>query len=255
MRTVERAADRKELVREAGLRETSFTSVLAGTMVAFGTAALLLAVAGAVAQGLGLDTNGLSTQDWKNVGIGSVIAVGVVMFLAYFFGGYTAGRMARRAGGRPGVMVFVLALVLMVVGAVVAGALTDRSSLLDNLRNQGVPTSWDAWSGVGIIGGIAMLAAMLLGGLFGGLRGERWHGKLVTRAADPRVLPRDEVDEREEEGRERVTHRLDRDEPVDDARPVDDTRVVDVRDEATEPAPITRRTFRARRDGDVGSRR
>jgi len=50
-----------------------------------------------------------------------------------------------------------------------------------------VPTTGSEWRDVITVAGIASLAAMLVGALAGGVLGERWHAKLVTRALDPRI--------------------------------------------------------------------
>ena len=232
MRTVEHPSDRKELVREAGLPDTSLLSVLAGTMVAFGTIALLLAAVAGIGDLLDIDTTDLNGRNWDDAGLGAAIAFGVVLLVGYLFGGYVAGRMARRAGMRHGLLVFVFALVLAGVVAVIADAVGDRGAFVDDLRGQGVPTDADSWSGVGILAGIVALAAMLLGSLLGGMRGERWHGRLVTRALDPTVLPRGEAERRDEaalaEGRAMQETRTQRMEPVADGDTASDA---DVRDE------------------------
>ena len=247
MRAVERSRDRMELVQEAGLRTTSWVSVVAGTMVAFGALTLLLGTAAAVADALGLDTDGLSTDDWQNVGFGAAAAFAVVSFLAYFFGGYVAGRMARRAGLRHGLLALALGLLLSLGVAGVANLMGDRDAAVDDLRDQGVPTEADDWEGVGLVAGIATLAAMVLGAALGGKRGESWHGRLVTRAADPSVLSRDaaRVQTEEEQERVRAAERRehlgleDREEPVvdhDRDRAVERERVT-VPDRAAEDRP------------------
>lgn len=197
MRTVERPSDRKELVRVAGLPDTSLLSVLAGTMVAFGTVALLLAAAAGLGDLFGVETTDLNGDNWDDAGLGAAIAFGVALLVGYFFGGYVAGRMARRAGLRHGVMVFVLALIIAGGVALIANAVGDTNAFVEDLRNQGVPTDADSWSGVGVLAGALALAGMLLGSVLGGMRGERWHGRLVTRAMDPTVTPRGDEERRE----------------------------------------------------------
>lgn len=236
MTTVERPKDRKELVRAAGLAETSWLSVLAGTMVAFGTAALLLAAVAGLGDLFDVDTSDLNGTNWENAGIGAAIVFGLVLFVSYFFGGYVAGRMARRAGLRHGILVFLLALVLTGAVAVVADAVGDRNAFVETLRDQGVPTDADSWSGVGIVAGIAILAGMLLGSILGASRGERWHGRLLARAADPDVLPRGEVERRDEaalaEGRAHQQARAERLATAEDAPVEDDRDRLDIRDHA-----------------------
>jgi 4-amino-4-deoxy-L-arabinose transferase-like glycosyltransferase len=184
----ETSDDRASLAREAGVGKLSFISVLAGTLVAYGAFAVLAALVGAAATAIGL-TNDLSSNDWARLGTGSAIAGAIVLFLAYLFGGYVAGRMARRAGLLNGLAVFVLAIVLIAaVGALVASQ-ADADAIRTNLRSLGIPTSGSEWSDIGTLAGIASLAAMLIGALVGGVLGERWHSKLTRRAVSGKYRP------------------------------------------------------------------
>ena len=234
-RTVENRRDRMEMATEAGYPKISFVSVLAGVLVAYGAFAIIAGITGAILNGLGVDTDALSDNDWRQLGIGTGIAVGITLLLSYLFGGYVAGRMARRGGAMNGLLVFVLGILLAVgVGAAI-GTQADGGAMLNNLRSIGVPTSGEEYSAIGTIAGIAALAAMLIGAVLGGIAGERWHGKLLTRALDPTVGPdhtdgdRDRTEVRssgrhfltDAEQRERMEHRDDAD---DDTRPAfDDT--------------------------------
>lgn len=188
-RAVENRRDRMELANEAGYSRVSFVSVLAGVLVAYGAFAILAAITGAVLTAVGVDVRAISDNDWRELGIGSGVAVVLSLFLSYLFGGYVAGRMARRAGAANGLLVFVLGILVAAgVGAAV-GSSADAEGILDNLRSIGVPTSGEEYSAIGTFAGIGSLLAMLLGSLFGGISGERWHGKLLARALDPTVGP------------------------------------------------------------------
>jgi hypothetical protein len=177
------------MAHEAGYPKISLVSVLAGVLVAYGAFAIIAGIVGAVLNGLGVDTEALSDNDWRQLGIGTGVAVGLSLFLSYLFGGYVAGRMARRGGAMNGLLVFVLGLLLAAgVGAAI-GTQADGDALMSNLRSIGVPTSGDEYTAIGTIAGLAALAAMLVGSLIGGIAGERWHGKLLTRALDPSVGP------------------------------------------------------------------
>ena len=182
MRTVESARDRRRLARDAGYGQTSFPSILAGTLVAFGAVATVLAIAGAVGANVGLTTDGISTDEWRQAGIAGAAAAAVVLLLAFLFGGYTAGRMATRAGTRHGFGVFVLTVLLVGVVAALTAAFGDAGSVRDALSDNNVPTGADTWSDIGLGAGIAAAAAVLLGSVLGGMLGDRWHTK-VTRAA------------------------------------------------------------------------
>jgi hypothetical protein len=185
---IETGRDRAALTREAGIGKFSLISVLAGVLVAYGAFAVLAALAAAVAAVIGLDTD-LSANNWAELGVGSAIAAAVVLLLAYLFGGYVAGRMARRAGLLHGVGVFILALVLVALIAVIAATQTDTGVIRGNLRSLGIPTTGAEWGDIGTLAGIGSLAAMLVGAVLGGVLGERWHTKLTRRAASPDYGP------------------------------------------------------------------
>ena len=203
-RAVENRKDRMEMATEAGYSKVSFVSVLAGVLVAYGAFAILAGITGAVLSALGVDTEALSGNDWRQLGIGTGVAVAVSLFLSYLFGGYVAGRMARRAGAMNGLLVFVVGILLAVgVGAAI-GTQADGDAMVSNLRSIGVPTSGEEYAAIGTIAGLAALAAMLLGAIFGGVAGERWHGKLLTRALDPTIGP-DHRTDRTDDDPERTT--------------------------------------------------
>lgn len=210
-RAVENRRDRLEMAHEAGYPKISLVSVLAGVLVAYGAFAIIAGITGAVLNGLGVDTEALSDNDWRQLGIGGGIAVGLSLFLSYLFGGYVAGRMARRGGAMNGLLVFVVGLLLAAgVGAAI-GTQADGDALMSNLRSIGVPTSGDEYTAIGTIAGLAALAAMLIGSLLGGIAGERWHGKLLTRALDPSVGPDHRDDHVVDHDRDRLVDSSDRD--------------------------------------------
>jgi hypothetical protein len=194
-RGYESPRDRKRLARQAGLGRLSFISVLAGVLVAYGAFAVLAALVGAVAVAIGLDAE-LASNDWDTFGIGSAVAVAVVAFVAYWFGGYVAGRMARRAGLVNGLAVFALALVLVVVVGAIAASQADTEAIQANLRSLGLPTTGGEWAGVGTVAGIGTLVGMLLGAGIGGVVGERWHSELAQWAAVGRGSPNRDQDDR-----------------------------------------------------------
>jgi len=187
--------DHKRLARQAGLGRLSFISVLAGVLVAYGAFVVLAAVVGAVAVAIGLDTE-LAGNDWASLGRGSAVTVTVVAFVAYLFGGYVAGRMARRAGLVNGLAVFVLALVLVVVvGAIVA---SQADAIQANLRSLGLPVTGTEWARIGTVAGIGTLVGMLVGAGIGGMVGERWHGELARWAAVGRGRPDGDQDDHDQ---------------------------------------------------------
>ena len=192
-RTVESRRDRLELATEAGYPKVSLGSVLAGVLVAYGAFAIIAAIAGGVLSAMGVDTESLSSNDWREYGIVSGAAAALSLFLSYLFGGYVAGRMARRAGALNGALVFLFGILLVAGVAAAIGTQADSDAVMANLRSMGVPTSGDEYAAIGTFAGLGAVIAMLLGSILGGISGERWHGKLVARALDPTVGPEHDV--------------------------------------------------------------
>ena len=200
--TGETNKDRAKLAREAGIGKLSLLAILAGAVTAFGTFAILLAIISAIAGAVGANTD-FGTLDWREVGIGAGIMIALGLLFAYLFGGYVAGRMARRAGWLNGLAVFVLAILVPAVLAAILSSQADQvdpsvgPTALGNLRSIGIPTSAE----IGTIVGLGSLLAMLAGSVLGGILGERWHGKLPrpvhteTRTgvdrADPDIHPQE----------------------------------------------------------------
>ena len=252
-RTVENRRDRMEIAHEAGYPKISFVSVLAGVLVSYGAFAILAGLTGAVLTAMGVDTEALSDNDWRQLGIGTGIGVAVSLFLSYLFGGYVAGRMARRAGAMNGLLVFVLGILLAAgVGAAI-GTQADGDALMSNLRSIGVPTSGEEYAAIGTFAGLGALAAMLLGSIFGGIAGERWHGKLLTRAMDPSFGPdhhrdHDVVVDRDTDSTDR-THEVRGTGGRHFATDADADRTLDVRDTSTtlddDLSPEQTRTLRS----------
>ncbi len=188
-RQVETGGDRVALAKDAGMGKPSLLGVLAGTLVAYGTFAVLVAIAAAVAEAVEIDTD-LATNQWRELGIAGGVVVAGLLLICYLFGGYVAGRMARRAGLLNGALVFVVGLLVAVGVTGLVNLFADSDAILQNLRNVGIPTTGEEWEDIGTVAGIGSLVAMLLGSLLGGLLGDRWHGNLVTRAVDPAIGPR-----------------------------------------------------------------
>ncbi|MHB1139996.1 MAG: hypothetical protein ACYC2O_13655 [Microthrixaceae bacterium] len=174
------------VAQEAGHGRLSFVSVLAGLVTAYGTFAIIASIVGAVLAALDVDTD-FSTNDWTGTGAVAVVASALSLLLAYLFGGYVAGRMARRSAMLHGIAVFVGSLVVIAIVSGVVSLLTDDAEIRENLRSLGLPTAWDQVSGPATAGVIVSLVAMLVGSLIGAQLGERWHTRLARRVADPTI--------------------------------------------------------------------
>jgi len=181
----ESGKDRRALAADAGFGSLSIGSILAGVLVAFGAFATLIGIAAALVDAFNVDTD-LTGADYEQLGVTGGLIVAGVLLLAYLFGGYVAGRMARRAGVLNGLAVAVLGLAIAAGVAALVRA-SDAGTINSSLRSFGVPTTADEYGQAFTVAGIASLVAILLGSLLGGSLGERWHGKLLARAVNPDI--------------------------------------------------------------------
>jgi hypothetical protein len=181
----ETSRERRELAADAGYGGFSVSSALAGVLVAYGAFAILVGLAATVVAAVG-DTTDLNT-DWERLRTTGALIVAGLLLVAYLFGGYVAGRMARRNGLLHGLSVAVLGVVVVGVVAALARSSGATDTAAANLRSLGIPTTGAEYGHAGTVAGIASLVALLVGSLLGGVLGERWHGRLLARAADPTV--------------------------------------------------------------------
>ncbi|MDP9429099.1 MAG: hypothetical protein M3Q47_09610 [Actinomycetota bacterium] len=176
----------REKERYGGMK---FGSAFFGWLTATGMTLLLTALLAAAGTAIGLATDtdlgqaaGQATQGGQTaqtVGIAGGIALLVILLLAYFCGGYVAGRMARFNGARQGVAVWLWAVLIAVAVAVlglVAGSQFDVLSQLNSLPR--IPVNAGDLTTGGIITLVAAAGASLLGAVLGGLAGMRFHRKV-----------------------------------------------------------------------------
>ncbi|SDP18786.1 hypothetical protein SAMN04515671_3177 [Nakamurella panacisegetis] len=159
-----------------------------GWLAATGLAVLLLAIltAAGVAFGLTSSSNvnqavqeaNQSTGTAKTVGLIGAILLLVILFLAYYAGGYVAGRMARFDGFKQGLGVWLWAIITTAVIAAAAAIAGTKYNILANLNLPRIPVQEGAVTTVGVIAIAAALLAALLGALLGGKVGTRYHRKI-----------------------------------------------------------------------------
>jgi len=217
-----------ETAREAGFGRISVLSIIAGVVSAYGAFAILAAIAGAILTSVDVDTE-FRTNDWTGSGAAAGLATAAVLFLAYVFGGYVAGRMARRAGILHGVLVAVVSVLAGVGLGALVRALSDSAEIEQNLRSIGMPTTTDQITEVAVAAAIASVVAILIGSIVGGMLGESWHTKLARRAADPEIGPAADLRDRADHEEEIRDERIARDEAL--RRDVDQYDTVDLRED------------------------
>ena len=176
----------------------AFGPVLTGVVVAFGAMFLLSALIGGVLASLGLIDPEVTSGEAIEAGLGAGIALVIAQFLAYLWGGYTAGRMARGSGVVNGLLVPLSALIVGGIVVAVATGLGANANLNLPFTTNQLPLDQATLIDWGIGIGIASLIAMFLGGALGGGMGARWHTKL-ERTVGEEQAHRHEVDLRDRE--------------------------------------------------------
>jgi hypothetical protein len=163
-----------------------FGSAFFGWLAATGTAVLLTALAAAAGTAVGVanDTDvaeaaDQAASDPTTVGLVGGIVLLVVLFIAYYCGGYVAGRMARFNGAKQGLAVWLWAVVIAIAVAVLAAVAGDQFNVLGQLNSfPRIPVSEGDVTTGGIIALLAIAAASLAGAVLGGLAGMRFHRKV-----------------------------------------------------------------------------
>jgi len=162
----------------------SLPAIFTGGLVAMGAMVIFMSItAGALAAAGIINKNGTATtpslvRATVLTGVGLVVA----QFLAYLWGGYAAGRMARGAGAVNGFLVPLVAILIAAgIGALV-GWLGTAVHLNYSFQTTRLPVDRDLKIHLGVAVGIASVIAMFVGGVAGGVRGARWHRKLENSA-------------------------------------------------------------------------
>ena len=204
-------ADRREVVtdrNDASLRETvvarererfggmKFGAAFFGWLTALGALVALTAVVAAIGAATGLaspetveDAVDAADQNMTAATVIGAIAIAVVLFVAYFAGGYVAGRMARLSGAKQGLAVWLWAIAIAILVAVVTAIAGSQWDILTNVDIfPRIPVTPEAATWTGILTAIGAAVVTLIAAILGGAAGMRYHRR-VDRAGfgDDRV--------------------------------------------------------------------
>jgi hypothetical protein len=148
--------------------------------VAVGLGSLLVSVLAAAGAAIGLTEveNQASTQSTETLSIGGAIALLVVLMIAYYCGGYVAGRMSRFDGIRQGVGAWLIGIVVAVILAVIGVVLGSEYNVLEQLNLPSLPTGDSSFVSGGALALVIVVAGTLLAAAVGGKAGERYHRKI-----------------------------------------------------------------------------
>jgi hypothetical protein len=182
-----RTADvgRRDRLRHAHKRERDdfgglrWEAAFFGWLVAVGVAALLTALLSAAGAAIGLTANqDAATGNAGTIGIVGGILLLVVLLIAYYAGGYVAGRMARFDGPRQGVGTWLIGLVVTVILAAAGVVLGAEYNVLQQLDLPRIPVDEGALTTGGVIALAAIVLGTLLTAIAGGKAGTHFHRRI-----------------------------------------------------------------------------
>jgi hypothetical protein len=151
-----------------------------GWLVAVGLGALLvgLLAAGGAAVGLTALSDVDAAGDATEIGLGGAIGLLIALAVAYFAGGYVAGRMSRFDGARQGLGTWLLGLVMTVLLAIVGVVLGSEYNVLERLDLPAVPVGDSELATGGALALAIIVAGSLIAAVAGGKAGERYHRRV-----------------------------------------------------------------------------
>ena len=167
------------------LTAAGLTAILAGILAAAGVALGLTDAGGDEVRGVtSLDEETGASNE--TIGLGGGILLLAVLALAYYAGGYVAGRMARFDGARQGVGVWLWGIIAAVVIALIALIGGSEYNVLDQLNLPRIPIDQGDLTTGGAIALAVALLVTLLAAMLGGKAGERYHRRVDRTALEDR---------------------------------------------------------------------
>ncbi len=173
----------RERERFGGMK---FGSAFFGWLTALGALVVLTAVVAAIGAAIGLtspaavdDAAEAATQNMGAATIIGAIAIALVLFIAYFAGGYVAGRMARFSGAKQGLAVWLWAVAIAIIVAVITAVAGSQWDILANVDIfPRIPVTADTATLTGILTAVGAAVITLVAAVLGGMAGMRYHRRV-----------------------------------------------------------------------------
>lgn len=167
---------RRELNRFRGL---NLGAAFFGWLVCIGSAVLLAAVVSAAGAALALTQDAVAnTSNVTTLTTAGAILLGIILLLAYYAGGYVAGRLSRFSGAVQGFGVWVIGLVVTVLLAVAGAIAGSKYNVLAQLRLPSIPVNGQSFATGGAIALAALAILTLVAAVIGGTMGLRYHHRV-----------------------------------------------------------------------------
>lgn len=152
-----------------------------GWLVAVGLIALLTGIVGAVAAAVDYATAinwNAAEAEAGTIGIVSAAVLLLILAIAYYAGGYVAGRLARFDGARQGFGVWLIGVLVTVVVAAIGATAGTQYDVLDRVELPSLPIADETLTTGGLIAIGAAVLVTLIAALLGGKAGQRYHRRI-----------------------------------------------------------------------------
>jgi hypothetical protein len=160
---------------------TNWGAAFFGWLVAVGVAVLLTGLLAAAGAAIGLTqttANAAGNASPETLSLAGAIALLVVLAIAYYCGGYVAGRMSRFDGARQGIGVWAVGLLITLAVAVLAVVAGSQYNVVERANLPRLPIGPETLSVGGAIASVLILVGTLLFAALGGIAGARYHHKV-----------------------------------------------------------------------------
>ena len=148
-----------------------------GWLVAVGVAVLLTGLLAAAGAAIGL-TESSSGAPAETLSLAGAIVLLAVLALAYYCGGYVAGRMSRFDGARQGIGAWVVGLLITIGAAILAVIAGSEYNVVERANLPRLPIGDETLTTGGAIATVAIVLGTLLFAALGGIAGARYHRKV-----------------------------------------------------------------------------
>ena len=114
----------------------------------------------------------------ETLSLAGAIALLAVLAIAYYCGGYVAGRMSRFDGARQGIGAWVVGLLITIGAAILAVIAGSEYNVVERANLPRLPIGDETLTTGGAIATVAIVLGTLLFAALGGIAGARYHRKV-----------------------------------------------------------------------------
>lgn len=159
-----------------------------GWLVAVAVGIILTSVIGALVTAVGSEAQ-ISQSDAQReagtLGIAAALVLVLVLLVAYYTGGYVAGRMSRFDGAKQGVAVWGIGLLVTLAAVVLGAVFGAQYNILDRVSLPRIPVPTESLTTAGLVTAGVLVLGTLLAAMLGGKVGRRYHHRVDREARRP----------------------------------------------------------------------